>query len=368
MNCKKKDKNPTLFKIECGDISIQKRNNLDKKIHGKNHEREGGFAMKKRVLTFVAAMLMTAIAAGCGGKEEPKQEVVQEEVVQETTEEAIAEPVEDRDMMELISRFQGDWNGAMMFIDCTGKYEYLQDEWTSCLARFVIDEAGNINPFLGVHVEDTPFTNLQAWLDTDMECMMLNGEWIATPFYETRITEYQGTLNLEVYIENSMGSLCMFMNMRHVGDEGWTDEYPGLSPENLAYCRGMSFDELAAINGYAPGDYPETANDAGGSAASSVSAVDLGEKEGADGQVELAVLKELLPWMKFDTDYGMPYEEIAAKFGVHGKYVDTFESNGEQFVRYRWSADDDNRITITFYANADGTETWNVTTWDGLKD
>ena len=48
--------------------------------------------------------------------------------------------------------------------------------------------------------------------------------------------------------------------------------------------------------------------------------------------------------------------------------MDTFENNGEQFVRYRWSADDDNRITITFYANADGSETWNITTWDGLKD
>ena len=119
---------------------------------------------------------------------------------------------------------------------------------------------------------------------------MLNGEWIATPFYETRITEYQGTLNLEVYIENSMGSLCMFMNMRRVGDEGWTDEYPGLSPENLAYCRGMSFDELAVINGYAPGDYPESELSTGGVTAASV--VDLGEKEGADGHVELAVLKD----------------------------------------------------------------------------
>lgn len=334
--------------------------------------------MKKRFLLLIAAMLTIVTVAGCGGKDTPKEET-QETAVSEvsdgsaavktesdTTEEPVTETA-DNGMAPLISRFQGDWNGALIFTDCTGIYEYLQDQWTSCLARFVIDEAGAVTPFIGLNVQDTPFTNLQAWLDTDMECMMLNGEWITVPFYETRITEYNGTINLEVYIENSEGSLCLVMNMRHVGDEGWTDEYPGLSPENLAYCRGMSFDELAVINGYGPGDYPEAAENAGG-VSTSVAEVDLGEKEGADGHVELAVLKEVLPWMKTETDYGMPYEEIAAKFGVHGKYVDTFENNGEKFVRYRWSADDDNRITITFYANPDGSETWNLTAWDGLKD
>ena len=338
--------------------------------------------MKKRLLLLAAAILIIAAIAGCGGSDTPKTEegtTVKQEEAQETVgtsseeskeptlEEAIIEETADNGMADLISRFQGDWNGALIFTDCTGIYEYLQDQWTSCLARFVIDEAGTVTPFIGLNVEDTPFTNLQAWLDTDMECMMLNGEWITVPFYETRITEYNGTINLEVYIENSGGSLCLVMNMRHVGDEGWTDEYPGLSPENLAYCRGMSFDELAVINGYGPGDYPEAAESAGGVSASAAE-VDLGEKEGADGHVELAVLKEVLPWMKTETDYGMPYEEIAAKFGVHGKYVDTFENNGEKFVRYRWSADDDNRITITFYANPDGSETWNLTAWDGLKD
>ena len=327
--------------------------------------------MKKRFLLMLAAILVIATVTGCGGNDAPKAEEAtetsSEELEETTTEESTIEETVDNGMETLISRFQGDWNGALIFNDCTGIYEYLQDQWTSCLARFVINEAGAVTPFVGLNVEDTPFTNLQAWLDTDMECMMLNGEWITVPFYETRITEYNGTINLEVYIENSGGSLCLIMNMRHVGDEGWTDEYPRLSPENIEYCRGMSFDELAAINGYEPGDYPE-AGDSTGGAATSVTAADLGEKEGADGHVELAVLKELLPWMKTETDYGMPYEEIAAKFGVHGKYVDTFENNGEQFVRYRWSADDDNRITITFYANADGSETWNITTWDGLKD
>lgn len=330
--------------------------------------------MKKKILLFMSIILIIIFFVGCGFKEaaetkNPENENVESitQVTSVSTVSEVEEETEEEISQNLIERFQGDWNGAMIFTDCTGKYEYLQDEWTSCLARFIIDEKGNITPFLGVYVEDTPFTNLQAWLDMDMECMMLNGEWISAPFYETRVTEYNGTIHLEVYIEKDSGSLCMFMNMRRLGDEGWTDEYPGLSSENLAYCRGMSFDELAVINGYAPGDYLEAENSTG-TVSTSAAAVDLGEKEGADGHVELAVLKEVLPWMKTETDYGMPYEEIAAKFGVHGKYVDTFENNGEQFVRYRWSADDDNRITITFYANEDGSETWNITTWDGLKD
>lgn len=325
--------------------------------------------MKKRFLLMIAAMLTIMAISGCGGEKVPEtantdgtkkevSETAESEVAEESQEAATA----DSSMAALISRFQGDWNGAMIFTDCVGAYEYLQDEWTSCLARFLIDEEGNIDPFIGLYVEDTPITNLKAWLDTDMECMMIGGEWITVPF-ETRVTEYNGTMNVVIDIENTAGSLSLVMNFRHLDDEGWTDEYPGLSPENVEYCKGKSFDELAVINGYEPGDYPETASSTGNT---SGSAVDLGDKATADGHVELSVLKEVLPWMKTETDYGMPYEEIAAKFGVHGKYVDTWENNGEQFVRYRWSADDDNRITITFYANPDGSETWNVTAWDGI--
>ena len=258
--------------------------------------------MKKRFLLMLAAILVIATVTGCGGNDAPKaeeatvpkQEDVQEatetsseELEETTTEESTIEETVDNGMETLISRFQGDWNGALIFAECTGIYEYLQDQWTSCIARFVIDEAGAVTPFIGLNVEDTPFTNLQAWLDTDMECMMLNGEWITVPFYETRITEYNGTINLEVYIENSGGSLCLVMNMRHVGDEGWTDEYPRLSTENIEYCRGMSFDELAVLNGYEAGDYPEAEGSTGG-AATSVPTADLAEKEHNDLEIKTA--------------------------------------------------------------------------------
>ena len=139
--------------------------------------------MKKKILLFMSIILSIIFFVGCGFKEtaetkNPENENVESitQVTSVSTVSEVEEETEEEISQNLIERFQGDWNGAMIFTDCTGKYEYLQDEWTSCLARFIIDEKGNITPFLGVYVEDTPFTNLQAWLDMDMECMMLNGE------------------------------------------------------------------------------------------------------------------------------------------------------------------------------------------------
>jgi len=88
-----------------------------------------------------------------------------------------------------------------------------------------------------------------------------------------------------------------------------------------------------------------------------------GDKATADGKVPLETLKTLLPWCKTEPDYDTPYEDIAAMFGVHGKQIKSlFENN----TIYRWLADDDNYIQITFNVQSDGSETWNVTQWNGI--
>ena len=110
--------------------------------------------MKKRFLLMIAAILTITAISGCGGEKVPEtantdgtkmeaSETEESEVAEESQETASA----DSGMAALISRFQGDWNGAMIFTDCVGAYEYLQDGWTSCLARFVIDEEGNTNTY-----------------------------------------------------------------------------------------------------------------------------------------------------------------------------------------------------------------------------
>lgn len=100
-----------------------------------------------------------------------------------------------------------------------------------------------------------------------------------------------------------------------------------------------------------------------GAAGSSAGSSDLGDKEGADGYVELSVLQEQLEWCKRETDYDMPYEEIAAQLGAHGKQIDSLF---EGISIYRWWATEEDYIQISFNINDDGTETWNVTQWSGI--
>ena len=96
---------------------------------------------------------------------------------------------------------------------------------------------------------------------------------------------------------------------------------------------------------------------------------ELGEKEGADGMVpDYETLKKGLEWCKIERDYDSTYEEIAQQFGVHGKFVDEYEAFDKPFRRYRWFFDEENYVTVTFEVKPDGTETWNVTAWDGIKD
>lgn len=123
--------------------------------------------------------------------------------------------------------------------------------------------------------------------------------------------------------------------------------------ETLLYSP-LSFEEgINAIN-----DYLASEGGSGGSGT-----LDAADKEGADGKVSMAVLKEMLPWCKSETSYDMTYEEIAAKFGVHGASI---ESLFEGKTIYRWGSDDDNYIQITFDLHEDGSETWNVTQWNGI--
>ena len=88
------------------------------------------------------------------------------------------------------------------------------------------------------------------------------------------------------------------------------------------------------------------------------------DKAGADGIVDLETLKRCLPLCKTERTYSTTYEEIAAWFGVHGRPENSpFEGKSI----YRWLADDNNYIEITFDIHEDGSETWNITQWRGIE-
>lgn len=156
-----------------------------------------------------------------------------------------------------LGRFRGDWNGVLLFTNCTGKYEYLDDGIpVAAIARFAVHDDGSIDPFIGINVEDTPFEDLTASYSDFWEELTICGKWINVPFEGVMVKENNGTLHIEVPIAKEAGSLCMVMNFRRLDDEGWTDENPRLGANQIEYCKGKTFGELAEIIGYSFWDYP----------------------------------------------------------------------------------------------------------------
>lgn len=188
--------------------------------------------MRKWIIWCLTVLMLASLLAGCG-KKEP----------------AVSQ--------ELMDRFAGDWNGVVAFQECTGKYEdSLGGGMTGAIARFVVDDKGNITPFIGLHVEDTPIQDLTATFSVDRSCILVSGSWISVPFQDAELTEDQGLLRLDLPLSKEEGSVKLVFRLRRLDDRNWTEEEPYLSESNVEYCYGKSFDELAQINGYSPDDYP----------------------------------------------------------------------------------------------------------------
>lgn len=161
------------------------------------------------------------------------------------------------DNAALIARFGGDWNGCVKFVDGRQKYEDLTGT-VAAIARFNIDKKGEITPFIGLFVEDTPIEDLTARFEGDG--ILLSGKWINAEFKDVPMTEKDGTLSTTIPIEKEAGSVTLRFNFRRLDDTGWTDENPGFSESQINDCMGKSFDELAEIIGYKKSDYPEAAS------------------------------------------------------------------------------------------------------------
>ena len=156
-------------------------------------------------------------------------------------------------------------------------------------------------------------------------------------------------------VKNGDTSGCIFKDMMSIYYDNWYTSLLYLN-EDLPDTFKQGID---IINAYLE------AQENGGSNSGQTTTSDLGEKEGATGEVTLEKLKEVLPFLKANggRSYDTTYDEIAAKFGVHGKKINQVDKN----VWYRWLSDDNNRITVTFTIGDDGIERWNATAWDGIE-
>jgi len=158
-----------------------------------------------------------------------------------------------------------------------------------------------------------------------------------------------GTLWEDVRSGDTSG--CIYKDMMPLYYDNWY-----VSLLNLGYERPTSsFQEgIDVINDYIASQNTDS---------SAAGALDPAAKAGADGKVDMMTLKAGLQWCKDNAEYTTPYDEIAAQFGVHGKSV---ESLFENRTIYRWWATEEAYVQITFAIAEDGSETWNVTQYDGI--
>lgn len=150
-------------------------------------------------------------------------------------------------------------------------------------------------------------------------------------------------------VKNGDTSGCIFKDMMPLYYDDWY-----FSLQNLKQNLPDSFDAgVKIINDY-------IASVANGSSSSN-----LGDKASATGQVTIDKLKEVLPFLKANggRSYKTTYDEVAQKFGCHGKLTDSYSG----YNIYRWWSDDNNHIDVTFSIAEDGTEYWNITAYDGVE-
>ena len=191
--------------------------------------------MKKVTAILLVAVMCLTLLCACGKSEKASQ-------------------LPDGLSQELVDRFKGDWNGCVAFVDGTGKYEDLTGI-VGAIARLNVDEKGNITPFIGLDVEDTPIEELTAVFDSDE--VVISGKWISAEFKDIHMHEYNGTLSVLIPVSKEAGSVSLAFNFRRLDDTGWTDEEPGMGESQINECMGKSFDELAEMIGYSKSDYPE---------------------------------------------------------------------------------------------------------------
>ena len=287
-----------------------------------------------------------------------------------TSSSGVTSPIEEPLSAEeaIYERYIGDWNGVLKIYDCTGDYTSLENVVTGACARIVPDENGELFIFIGLYLEGFYITSAYYEVDYSTESLFISGDYNSGSYENVEILEHTpGTIGMTFPVIQPNGEFYFTINLRRIGDENWTNEDPALTPADVDHFRGMTFEQIAGMMGYTSNQYPpaelfENVKDSSGSGNT-----ELGDKAGADGIVaDYEALKTGLEWCKTERTYDSTYDEVAAQFGVHGFFVDEF--GDKPYRRYRWFYDDSNYVTVTFEVKPDGSETWNVTAWEGIKD
>ena len=294
------------------------------------------------------------------------------------------------------SFWDGDWYGWWCIQDGTGEYEkfngiawdlYAQIEdygdgtgyltmWDTETSKAYPLVRGYINLDTGsgdipaMTTELCTFFDSGEWLPNVVKVASVDFDnWYVDPASST-VSHFENMIEIESYYEdpsNTDNYFAYYMYLRPWGTD-WADVQSGdtsgcIYSDMMPVLYADWYQPLMALGVEA---LPDCIED-GFTLIEGGAAMESEPYDGEPGVMELDALKEALAWVKSNQSYDNTYEQIAEGIGVPGLYVDDFENNGKMFCRYRWFADDDNRMTITFEKQADGTLTWNITAWDGLE-
>ena len=310
---------------------------------------------------------------------------------------AAAEPEEEEpEAVQTDSFWDGQWYGWWCIKDGTGEYEKFNDIAWDLYAR--IEDYGDGTGYLTMWDTETApdmplvrgylkfeeglaehpamvsdyctFYDGGEWLPNVVSVVPMDFDnWYVDPAIST-VSHFEDMVEIVNDYQdpdNENNSFAYYMYLRPWGTD-WADVRGG----DTSGCIYSDMMPVLYDDWYAPlmelgvEELPDHVAD-GFALIEGGAAVEAEPFDGEPGEMGLEELKAALAWVKSNQSYDMTYEQIAEGIGVPGLYVDEFENNGKVFCRYRWIADDDNRITITFEKQTDGTLTWNVTAWDGLK-
>lgn len=293
------------------------------------------------------------------------------------------------DASDLQKQWNGTWYGCMYVSEATGDFADIPDNLYDAYMVVNVDSSGK-GQF------DVYFANVdEAFASANCEAKesglyaidgtvaggvdMYAYNWMFLP-----MPDYPDQYTMGDVIEDGDSTFDFTLFMKQWGGS-WQKEIDSdfaiVPPSVDSYSAAIANGELPPV-GFAPVGYEGTAA-ASGSDDSSEDPDDQTNPEenedygkttaDADGIVPFDVLKEVFTWLEYQTSYEggyqrPTYDEIAEKLGTNGfkAHPDSWK---DDYHVYEWVTTGDDFLLLSFKVQADGSETWNSSSWSSsLKD
>lgn len=112
----------------------------------------------------------------------------------------------------------GDWSGNIEFMDCSGDFESYNGVVYSCIARILVDENGNVTPYIGIAQEGGTITGFSSTPMADEMAPALSGTWNGIAFSNVSMELDGSTLCIALSISEENGNALLLLIMNQLTD------------------------------------------------------------------------------------------------------------------------------------------------------